>query len=450
MHLAQAAEPEPADQERGAHRHVAQRHIEEQGNCHIVTGLCTLSGLCCHQLQTIILSLVGEHHCSTVQDDELASLQRSLQALSGPAQLKQPDPAVLSTSAGSGAPAEGDTGVFCKSAQAKPAQQGPRGKASYQGSAPRRAAASAAAQQPRPVISLVSSSLQQWPHSTVRQHSNPQLAGLAGPQQDQGGIPELASSGKAQHNDNLTQEFLQAQPDGHAPGKRAWQQRPNPCSSCEPSTQQRSQKAAQMMLSAQPSAKQMRMQASRSAGEVAKHTSRGTAEHLRPVAAVPMLQQQHQGAAEQSDGAGHPALTPPLEVLPYTVQEPDSPPLEQAGPRQNTSAAPQAQMPPTCIYTETTITRWALHISAVSATHRSIFMLSSGKCFASTVPSIWLLREAHWRVLSAGQSRQAGTLHAQKAPGQYGRCMRLEGTPLTLKVRLLVHLRKERRPKPAQ
>ena len=267
--------------------------------------------------------------------------------------------------------------MFCKSIQAKAAQQGLIGSAVYQGSAPQYAAASASAQQPRPVISLVDTSLQQRSNTTFRQRINPQLdasqgsrliqAG-AGPQQDQGGIPEQASSGMALHSSRLTQGVLQAQPDRQTPGKGAWQQKPPPISGNEPSTRQRAQKALQKTLSAQPGARHMQMQASRSAGEVDRHTSRGTAEHLKPVAAVTALQQQHQGSAGQSDGAGHPALTPPLEIMPYTVQEPDSPPLQQAGAREGTSAMPQAQMPSTCIFMETTITRWDVHPSARTGT----------------------------------------------------------------------------------
>ncbi len=331
--------------------------------------ICTLSVLRCDQYPIVNLCLccqvVVQRHWSTAQEDELASLRRSLQALSGPAQPYQTTPAVLGTSAGSGAPTKGDTGVFCESAQGKAAQIGPSGKASYQGCAPQRTAASASAQQPRPVISLVSSSLQQSSHSAAGHRRNPQLDTLqgptliqarAGPQQDQGGTPEQASSGKARPSGKTTQDHLHVLSGTLAPGTRAWQQRPPPCSSNEPGTQQRAQKVIQKALGPQPGSRQMQMQASRSAGEVTRRASRNTAEQLGPIAAVSLMQQQqHQGAADQSDGAGHPALTPPLEPVPYTVQEPDSPPSQLAGPRPDASAK---QMPPTCIFMETTITRW--------------------------------------------------------------------------------------------
>ncbi|CAL5228950.1 g12182 [Coccomyxa viridis] len=177
------------------------------------------------------------------KEDELASLRRSLQALSGPAQPYQTTPAVLGTSAGSGAPTKGDTGVFCESAQGKAAQIGPSGKASYQGHA--RLAAEASSMQQ-----------QRARHTAARSESNTEGA-----------------------------------------GPTAW---------------------------------------------------------LPTDADAGFQQQQHQGAADQSDGAGHPALTPPLEPVPYTVQEPDSPPSQLAGPRPDASAK---QMPPTCIFMETTITR---------------------------------------------------------------------------------------------
>lgn len=103
----------------------------------------------------------------------------------------------------------------------------------------------------------------------------------------------------------------------------------------------------------------MQMQVSRSAEEEAERTGKAAAEHPGAIAAVPVLLQ-HQGGAKQPDGANHPAMAPLLEPAPYTVQEPDSPPPQGAESRPGPSAASQAQMPPTCVFMETTVTRLGL------------------------------------------------------------------------------------------
>ena len=316
-----------------------------------------------------------------MQEDDLANLQRSLQALSGPAKLSQPKFAVLSRSAGSDFPGTGNTGVFCNSNQAKAQQlvqgvlQSPTDKPYLQGFAPQSTAAVASVQQPRPAISLVNSSVRQRSHLTVRQHHLPQLSILrspspsqaeAGPQHNRDRRPEQASHATAQYNGELTQNVL-SQPSRQGPGKPAWKQRPSQCSSNNRSTQQCSQRAVQKTLTAYPACGHMQMQAPRSAaGQSDSHNSEGTAQQAGGAAAAPALLQ-HQGGAKQPDRAGHPAIPPVLEPVPYTVQEPDSPPLQGAGTRRGTPARPQAQMPPACIFTETTITRWGLRFSARSA-----------------------------------------------------------------------------------
>ena len=331
-----------------------------------------------HKMHQLVIQ-----RCSpSVQEDELARLRRSLQALSGPAQLSRSTPEAVSTSAVSDNTDNGNTGVFCEGNQAKGQQQTERvQQCPGRDSAFQRSATQGmtAFPQPRPVISLVSTSLQQRSHSTVRQLGNPQLGRLspapcqpgACPRHSQGGAQGQASLAEIHHSSALVESLAPSQAESQGPGKSSWQQRPPPQGNGHSSTQQHAQNAVQRSLGAQPGSSHMQMQVSRSAGEVDERTGRTTAE--LPVAAFPVVLQ-HQGAAKQPARASHPAMAPLLEPSPYTVQEPDSPPPQGAESRQGPSAASQAQMPPICVFMETTITRWGLQYF----------------CWQShTVPSYW-------------------------------------------------------------
>ena len=325
------------------------------------------------------------------QEDELANLQRSLQALSGPAETYRATSALLSRSAGSDFPGTGSTGIFCKGNQAQTqqlhhdVQQGPTEESGLQGSAPQSTAAVASVQQPRPAFSLVTSSIQQRSRLTVRQNHIPQLNPMqspslsqaeAGPHHHRGGRPELANLATAQYN-GVSMESLPSQPNRQGPGDPAWKQRPFPYSSKDISTQQHSQRAAQKMLTAYPACSHLQMQAPASAaGQSDSYNSGGVAQQAGGAAAAhPALQ--CRGGAKQPGAAGHPAMSPSLAPVPYTVQEPDSPPPQGAEIRQGAPATPHAQRPPACIFMETTITRWGLRFSARSVLCCSTVLVQS-------------------------------------------------------------------------
>lgn len=304
------------------------------------------------------------------QEDELANLQRSLQALSGPTHPSRPAPTMLRRPAIPNSSGTGDTGVFCEDNQEDRQQQyqglGQRigGRSSLSGPVPHSKAAPASVQQPRPVSSLISSSLQhrQLQISQIRKLKRPS------PSEDGGGLHHSGVGMPGQANNTSAQQSVpavlypkQAQVERQFTGNLAWQQRVHPPHSKLPSILPHPHRAVQQTPNQPAAHSHMQHQALKAAGQADKQTSKSTVQQSEAVAAGP-LSPQHDQATKQHIKGNHHAVTPSLDPVLYTVQEPDSPPQQGARSRQGTSGQPQMQMPPSCIFMEATITRCVVYI----------------------------------------------------------------------------------------
>ena len=313
-----------------------------------------------------------------LQENDLANLQRSLCALSGPAQPLRPAQAMPNRLPGPLLPDSGSTGVFRKSQQQQQ-QQPPRADQGT-GPAPLKAgpiaqhvAAPAPMQQPLPASSLVDAMAAQKSQGRARQIPIPQARPMLQPS-----APLQWNHGQPEHNaDSYPSRFggLHSQPantnrqlnvPSNALVHNAPQAHTNLTNASKPSQQRvdappHSQRPTTPQLS--PGAAKAGPQAStypRQQTQTHGPQSTGTANtYVRSASRTQQdsLAALSKAVPRQPADTGHPAMSPALEPSPYTVQEPDSPSQDHAGGPQVTTGEHNRHMAPTCIYTETTITR---------------------------------------------------------------------------------------------
>ena len=366
------------------HIDLGAAHRDLPSRCHLPR--------CC-MLPRVQVSTFAIHSGSQgvfVQEGELANLQRSLRALSGPAQPGRAAQAPPGRFCGTDAPGTVDTGVFCEDNAAS----GPQGtRIAFPKPAKRTAAPSwcskpkpqpsaipAPQQSFRPASSLLDTSHAQQPEGRTRQLRRPQSSPAQPPPSNLASNTQQAkvgvSSGAAPLNRNAgralygpdqaaAKDYLHDNPSArHAEQGQAGVQdasRHSRQQTTAPPHAPIPQQPGQWddhRTPKRPSTTRTTQDPHRS-GAAGRQEGRAGARQQGSTSASG-LSERNQTLSTQPAETGHPAISPSLEPAPYTVQEPDSPAHQEHAKRaQNITQAPHMQMPAACIFTETTITRLA-------------------------------------------------------------------------------------------
>ena len=370
-----------------------------------------------------------------LQENELANLQRSLRSLSGPAQPLRPAQAMPNRLPGPLRPDSGSTGVFCRMLQQQQQQQRqqfPRGD-QRTGRAPlgagptaQQAAAPAPMQQPLPASSLIDATAAQESQGRARQIQIPQARPMLQPSallqwnrgqpehnagsytSRVGGLHTQPANASRQWNvpsNTLVHHAPQAHTDATNASKPSQQRVGAPPHSQRPTTPQLSPGAAKAAPQASTCPRQQtQMHGLQSPGTANTHVRSASRTQQNSLAAL------SKAVTKQPADAGHPAMSPALEPAPYTVQEPDSPSQEHAEGAQVSTRKHNRHTAPTCIYTETTITRCLqIALPGKSALMRSFTRMLkclqiSKQYVGARVATLVMLRDC--RTVTPGSSSQ--------------------------------------------
>ena len=409
-----------------------------------------------------------------LQEDELAALQKSLQALCGPApaqlskQLQaapgrralpeQPPDTCLSGGAAIARNRQQDEDIECQPAQdsvGRPTAQAPC------------MAAPAKLQQPRPTMSLLNSSGAADSHDRGRQRrmslsrvTQPRPTGVRSSNEPPktialGAIRESGASHSRLQQTSWPRPVFSNSSVVQIEHQSAKGQEALTDTLKNPTSPVWTESSAQAGVHKPPEhLRQSRMQEpARTAGRLA-----GRADAIcvsRPSA--PAASRQQVTLSRQPSEPDHPAIPPLLEPAPYIVEEPDSPTQEPAD-RTWGAAAEQQKAMPSCLITETTITR-----SAMEGLHGSLQFQQPACILAGLTHTVLdtaqgdsLIQEHAyiWRwpplkpvkqlletqiLLHAGQSPQAEPPCNRSPHGPSGRCPRLESSTNAKNILQVLH-----------
>ena len=325
---------------------------------------------------------------SYLQEDQLADLQKSLEALCGPASAQpckplqatpgrlaipeQPPGTCLSAGAAINRNRQQDRDLECQPASHR------AGAPSIAAQAPC-VATLATQQQPRPTISLLDGSgapdahnrgrQLRLPLSRVTQHRQTGVKSSNEPPQPValGAIRETGASHSRPQQDSWPEPVFSNPSAGlqqRQPAKGQEALRDSPKASTAPAWTSSRAEAGVHKPVHKPSEQDEQSLMQEPAGIAGRRAGRADAV-CATRSSAPAASQQQRISSRQPSEPNHPAIPPLLEPAPYIVEEPDSPTQEPVG-RSWGVAAKQQEAMPSCLITETTITR-----SAIEGPHES-------------------------------------------------------------------------------